>query len=79
MKIDPKTGKMEPFAYGLRSLAQNEFFSPRYDDIVPSAYESVFNATTGATDMVPSAYERLGDTFLDAFGMSTARAWQWGG
>jgi len=52
------------FGYSVRSLAQNEFLSPKYDVQVPQP--------GGGTT-------RLGHLYLTTFGMSTDDAWQWGG
>lgn len=60
---------MDFFAWSVRSLAQNEFLSARYD--IP------YNISTG--NSTPPITTTLGLAYLNAYGMETNEAYKWAG
>ena len=65
---------LSPFSWSIRSIAQSEFFSPRYDErIAVTNADSDGGAGAGAMNV------RRGDAYLEAYQMSTDSAYQWAG
>jgi ABC-type multidrug transport system ATPase subunit/ABC-type multidrug transport system permease subunit len=55
---------IDPFSYGMRALALNEFLSPRYNFPAPG--------------LAGAAGQTMGVTYLTQLGFPTSRAWQYG-